>query len=158
MAYANGQLTVLSKPESVGECPGVKNMSIQLASASQYWSRVLFFREERLHGNWRLCQLQPMMLSPVVMLTVLEVIFDIGMFCTGPADPWSFDDSVASASPHAIYWILRAIYASGSPSTHQTLHVQVSTCPFWAFSMPEYHVHFLQKTLVRTIPSKLIRL
>ncbi len=54
-------------------------------------------------------------LSPVVMLTALEVIFDVGMFCEGPVDPWSFNDSVAAASLHVIYWILCTVYNHVSP-------------------------------------------
>ncbi len=46
MAYINGQLSVRSEPESVGDRPVFENLPIQLASGSQYRSRVLFLREE----------------------------------------------------------------------------------------------------------------
>ncbi len=87
-------------------------------------------------------------LLPVVTLTVLEVIFDVGMFCGGPADPWNFIDGVATTLPHAIYWIPCAVYSHISPSAHQTLRAQVSTCLYWAFSMPQYRIRFLMHQLV----------
>ncbi len=103
MAYANGQLSVLSEPESTGDCPVSENLAVQLASSNQYQSHVLFLREEHLRGNWRFCQLQPTMLSPIVTLTEIEFITDVGMFCSGPIDPWSSVNNVASATQHAIY-------------------------------------------------------
>ncbi len=148
MAYTNGQLSVLSEPESVSEHPVLENMSIQLASSSQYQSRVLFVREEHFRGNWRLCHLQPTMLSAVVMLTALEFLPDAGMYCAGPVDPWSFNDCMVLISQHAIYWIPCAICASISPSACHMLHAQVSTCPFWAFSAPEYSICFLVHQLI----------
>ncbi len=87
-------------------------------------------------------------LSSVVTLTALEVIFDVGMFCEGPADPWNFVDGVATTLPHAIYWILCAVYTRVSPSAHKKLRAQVSACPYWAFSTSKYTICFLVHQLI----------
>ncbi len=93
-----------------------------------------------------------MILLPTVTLTEIESVTDAGiisgMFCSGPIDPWSIVENVASATQHAIYWILHAVYVSISPSAHQMLRAQVSTCPFWAFSTQQYRIHFLVHQLI----------
>ncbi len=148
VAYANRQLHVLSEPESTGEYLVFENLAVQLTSGHLHRYHVLFLREKHHGENWRFLCLQPMTLSPTVMLTVIESVTDTGMFCSGPTDPWSTVENVASATLHAIYWIPRAVYASVSSSIHQMLHVQVSTCPFWAFSTQQHRICFLVHQLI----------
>ncbi len=67
-------------------------------------------------------------------LELTKSITNASYFCVGPVNPWSTVENVASATQHAIYWLLCAVYESIPNSAHQTLHAQVSTCPVWAFS------------------------
>ncbi len=52
LTYVNGQLTILSEPNSDGEHPAKEDMPIQLASSGLYQSCVMFFREQHFCGRW----------------------------------------------------------------------------------------------------------
>ncbi len=120
IAYADGHLHLLSKPDSTGGNPQHETLAVQLASGDPYRYHVVFLREERHEDEWHYMRLQPMIVSPTVTLTELDSIMDAGldsgMFCTGPADPWSTTQNVASATHHATYWLPCAVYESISPS------------------------------------------
>ncbi len=141
-------MTYLSEPTAPNEGPVKEMVTINLPSGSFYRYRMMFFREHRSQGAWRLTRMQLTAVLPIILLTTLEFITDEGVFCQGPADPWNYADGVASLSPHAIYWIPCAVYTRVSLSAHQVLRAQVSTCSCCAFSTSKYTVRFLVYQLI----------
>ncbi len=146
--YINGQLTYLSEPQTPGGNPVFNLIVIHFTSLELYSHRVMFLREERTRGRWQIERLQLTALSPFVTVTILEIIPDDGLFCEGPADPWNHVDGVTTTPLRAIYWMPHAVYTRVTLPTNHAFRVQVSTCPFWAYSTSRFHVRFLVHQLV----------
>ncbi len=152
IGYENGRLTFLSAPlpDNESGLPVEEALNIRLASASTFRYRVLVFREENHNDQWQFAHLQPTMLSPSIALTELERDLDAdlrpGIFCLGPADPWSTAAS-ANTDP-AIYWLPAVVYENASSDAHKMLRAQVSNSPSWAFSTSTYTVRYLVHDLL----------
>ncbi len=82
-------------------------------------------------------------------LTQLESNLDAeirpGIFCLGPADPWSATAS-ANVDP-VVYWLPAVVYENAFPGTHNMFRAQVSNSPSWAFSTSTYTVRYLVHAL-----------
>ncbi len=150
--YKNGSLTLLSAPplDNTNGSLVEETLTIRLATAHLFRYRVLVLRDESHDDQWRFARLQPTMLSPSVILTQLESNLDAeirpGIFCLGPADPWSAAAS-ANVDP-VVYWLPAVIFENASSAAHNLLHAQVSNSPIWASSTSTYTVRYLVHDLL----------